>query len=86
MHLCNCRSFQQHLRMLLVYPRPLRLASGVPGRIWKYLGALVRLTGVPWRFAYGFRTVLHFAEGIFMTFAIIQLRKRIDTENLTQAW
>jgi len=73
--------------MLLVYPRPLRLASGELGRIWKYLGAPVRLTGVPWRFAYDFRTVLHIAdEGIFMAFEIIQLRKRIDSENLAQAW
>jgi len=44
------------------------------------------MTGVAWRLAYGFRTVLHIAdEGIFMAFAIIQLRKRIDTENLAQA-
>jgi hypothetical protein len=43
----------------------LRALCKVPGRarsIWKYLEALVRATGVTGRFAYGFRTDLHFAD------------------------
>jgi len=38
------------------------LAPGGSGSIWKYLGALVRSTGVPGRFACGFWTALHFAD------------------------
>jgi hypothetical protein len=49
--------------MLLQHLRALCLASGGPGSIWNYLGAPVRLTGVSGRFACGFRTVLHFANG-----------------------
>jgi len=33
------------------------------GSIWKYLEAPARATGVSGRFAYGFRTELHFADG-----------------------
>jgi len=42
--------------------RALCLAPGGPGSIWNYLGAPVRSTGVPRRFAFGFRTDLHFAD------------------------
>jgi hypothetical protein len=37
-------------------------APGGAGSIWKYLEALARVTGVSERFAYGFRTELHFAD------------------------
>jgi len=37
-------------------------SPGGAGSIWKYLEALVRGTGVSERFAYGFRTELHFAD------------------------
>jgi len=36
------------------------------GTIWKYLEALVGATGVSGRFAYGFRTDLHFAGDVFV--------------------
>ena len=45
--------------------RSLRALSKAPvgaGSIWKYLEALVRTTRVSGRFAYGFRTELHFAD------------------------
>jgi len=48
--------------MLLQSLTALCLAPGGPGSIWKYLGALVRSAGVSERFAYGFRTDLHFAD------------------------
>jgi hypothetical protein len=48
--------------MLLQSLGALCLAPGGPGSIWKYLGALVRSTGVSGRFACGFRTDLHFAD------------------------
>jgi hypothetical protein len=48
--------------MLLQHLRALCLASGGPGSVWNYLGALVRLTGVSGRFACGLRTVLHFTN------------------------
>jgi len=62
MHLHNCRCFQEHLRMLLQSLRALCLAPGGSGSIWKYLEALVRLSGVSGRIACGFRTDLHFAD------------------------
>jgi hypothetical protein len=49
--------------MLLQSPRALCLAPGGPGSIWNYLGAPVRSAGVSGRFACGFRTDLHFADG-----------------------
>jgi hypothetical protein len=39
------------------------LASGGPGSMGNHLGAPVRSTGVSGRFACGFRTDLHFADG-----------------------
>jgi hypothetical protein len=48
--------------MLLQSLRALCKAPGGAGSIWKYLAALVRATGVPGRFAYGFWTELHFAD------------------------
>jgi len=48
--------------MLLQSLRALCKAPGGAGSIWKYLEALVRATGVSGRFAYGFRTELHFAD------------------------
>jgi len=62
MHLHHCRCFQVHVRMHLQSPRALCNAPGGAGSIWKYLEALARATGVPGRFAYGFRTELHFAD------------------------
>jgi len=49
--------------MLLQSPRPLCKAPGGAGSIWKSLEALLRATGVSGRFAYGFWTELHFADG-----------------------
>jgi len=48
--------------MLLQSLRALCKAPGGAGSIWKYLEALARATGVSGRFAYGFRTELHFAD------------------------
>jgi len=48
--------------MLLQSLRALCKASGGPGRIWKYLEALVIATGVSGRLGCGFRTDLHFAD------------------------
>jgi hypothetical protein len=48
--------------MLLQYLRALSKAAGGAGSIWKYIKALARATGVSGRFAYGFRTELHFAD------------------------
>jgi len=48
--------------MLLQSLRALCKALGGAGSIWKHLEALARATGVPGRFAYGFRTELHFAD------------------------
>jgi hypothetical protein len=48
--------------MLLQSLRALCKAQGEAGSIWKNLEALVRATGVSGRFAYGFRTELHFAD------------------------
>jgi hypothetical protein len=50
--------------MLLQSLRALCKPRGGAGSIWKYLEALVRATGVSGRFAYGFRTDLHFADVI----------------------
>ena len=62
MHLHQCRYFQEHMRMLLQSLRALCKALGGAGRILKYLEALARATGVPGRFAYGFRTDIQFAD------------------------
>ena len=48
--------------MLLHSLRAFCKAPGGAGSIWKYLEALARATGVSGRFAYGFRTELHFAD------------------------
>ena len=48
--------------MLLQSLRALCKAPRGAGSIWKYLEALVRATGGSGRFAYGFRTELHFAD------------------------
>jgi len=48
--------------MILQSLRALCKAPGEAGSIWKYLEVLVRATGVSGRFAYGFRTELHFAD------------------------
>ena len=64
LHLANCTCFPEHLRMLLQSLRALCLAPGGPGRIWNYLGAPVRSTGVSGMLACGFRTDLHFADGL----------------------
>jgi len=66
MHLQHCRSFQEHLRMLLQILRALCLAPGGPGSIWKYLEALLRSTGVSGRCEYGFQTDLHFADELHL--------------------
>jgi hypothetical protein len=62
MHLHHSRRFQKHVRMLLQSFRALCKAPGGGGSIWKYLEAVVSATGVSGRFAYGFRTKLHFAD------------------------
>ena len=48
--------------MLLHSLRAFCKAPGGAGSIWKYLEALAKATGVSQRFAYGFRTELHFAD------------------------
>jgi len=62
MHLHNCRSFQEHLRMLLQSLRAHCKAPGGPGSIWKCWEALEKATGVSGRIACGFRTDLHCAD------------------------
>jgi hypothetical protein len=52
--------------MLLHSLRALCKAPGGAGSIWKYLEALARATRVAGRFAYGFRTELHFADVQFV--------------------
>jgi hypothetical protein len=48
--------------MLLQILRALCKALEGAGSIWKCLAALVRATGVLGRFAYGFRTEIHFTD------------------------
>jgi hypothetical protein len=48
--------------MLMHSLRAFCKAPGGAGSIWKYLKALARATRVSERFAYGFRTELHFAD------------------------
>jgi hypothetical protein len=48
--------------MLLQSLRALCKAPGGAGRIWKYFEVLARATEVTGRFAYRFRTELHFAD------------------------
>jgi len=50
--------------MLLQSLRALWKTPVRAGSICKYLEALVTATGVSGRFAYGFRTELHFADGM----------------------
>ena len=50
--------------MLLQSLGALCKAPGESGSIWKYFEALARATGVSGRFAYGFRTELHFAHEV----------------------
>jgi len=64
MHLHHCRCFQEHVRILFQSLRALCKAPGGAGSIYKYLEALARATGVFGRFAYGFETELHFADGL----------------------
>ena len=55
--------------MLLQSLRAYCKAPGEPGSIWKDLEALVRATGESRRFACGFQTDLHFADGdMLLTF------------------
>jgi len=61
LHLQNCRSFHDHLRILLLSFKPLCLAPVGPGSIWKYFEPLLRLTGMSGRFTCGFLTDCHFA-------------------------
>jgi hypothetical protein len=76
--------------MLLQSLGALSKAPGGAGSIWKYLEAVVRATGVSGRFAYGFRSELHFADKAanswFMTInklAPTRLHKMHDQESLT---
>jgi hypothetical protein len=62
MHLHHFRCFEEHMRMLLQSLSALSKAPGGAGSIWKYLEAGVRAARVSGRFAYGFRTELHFAD------------------------
>jgi len=48
--------------MLLQSLSTLCKAPGGAGSIWEYLEAVVRATRVSGRFAYSFRTELHFAD------------------------
>jgi len=64
-HLHNCRCFQELLKMFLQSRRAHCIGPGGPGRIWKYLAALVSATGESGWFACGFWTDLHFADGCF---------------------
>jgi len=50
------------MRMLWQSLRVICKASGGAGSIWEYLEAVVRATRVSRRFAYDFRTELHFAD------------------------
>jgi len=58
----NGRCFLVHVRMLLHSLRAVCKSPGGAGSIWKYLEALVRAARVSGRFAYRFRTELHFAD------------------------
>jgi len=50
------------------------LSSRGPGSIWQYLKALVRSTGVSWRFACSFRTNLHFVDVYYTSAGIYWIR------------
>jgi hypothetical protein len=50
--------------------RALCLAPGGPGSTWDYFGAPVKATRVSRRFACGFRTDLHFADGASTIFGL----------------
>jgi hypothetical protein len=62
MHLHHFRCFEEHMRMLFQSLSALCKAPGGAESIWEYLEAVVRATRVSGRFAYGFRTELHFAD------------------------
>jgi len=62
MHLHHFRCFEEHVRMLWQSLSTLCKAPGGAGSIWKYLEAVVRATRVSGRFAYSFRTELHFPD------------------------
>jgi hypothetical protein len=62
MHLHHFRFFEGHMRMLWQSLRALCKASGGAGSIWEYLEAVERAIRVFGRFAYDFRTELHFAD------------------------
>jgi len=59
------------MRIFLQSLRALCKAPLGAGSIWKYLEALARATGVLGRFAYGFRTKLHFAD-VVAPFHVLQ--------------
>jgi len=59
--------------MLLQSLKALCKAPGGAGRIWKYLKGAVEATGVSGRFAYRFRTELHFADVRLITICSIIL-------------
>jgi hypothetical protein len=61
-HLLNSRCCQKHLTMLLQSLRGLCIAPEGPKSIWKYLEALVLLTGVSESLECGFWINLHFAD------------------------
>jgi hypothetical protein len=78
MHLHHSRPFQEHVRMLLQSLRALCKPPGGAGSIWKYLEAVVRATGVSGRYAYGFRTELHFADaGQFRNISAMQWQDKM---------
>jgi len=62
MHVHNCKSFQDHLRMRLQSLRALYFARRGPGSIRKFSAVLVRSTGVSGRFGSGFQTGLRFTD------------------------
>ena len=71
MHLHNSRCFREDLRMLLQSLRAYCKAPGGPGRIWKYLEALVRTTGVSERFVCGFWTNLYSADVVMVMMIVM---------------
>jgi hypothetical protein len=59
--------------MLLHRLRALSKAPGKAWSIWKYLEALVRATGKSERYAYGFRTNLHFVDIVVMVSTLLPI-------------
>jgi len=62
MHLCNCKCFEEHLRILLQSLKALCLAPWGLERISKYIEAQVTSTGVSGRLACRLQTDLRFAD------------------------